>query len=122
MALKSSTSKEIETLKNKTLTALKESCSLCLFLKGEVPEGAYIYSVANGNDVTSFLAVAKYSKHRWAILTPENMDIEEASIIHHFLESKVPEGAEVLVFTPRDLQYVDKYRYERKISMVFQSI
>lgn len=124
MAFKSIAAKEIETLKNETLAALKDFCSLCVLLKGEVPEGSYIYSLANGNDIekTAFVAVSKYSKHRWAILTPENITEEQSSIIKHFLDSKVPDEAEIFLFTGRDLSFVDQFRREKNLSMVFQSL
>ena len=125
MTFKSIAAKEMETLKNDTLNTLKELCQKCMLLKGEVPEGTYIYSVMssdiNGKQ-TSFLAVSKYSKFRWAILTPEGIDEDESSIIKHFLDSKVPDGAEIFVFTGRDLIYLDMHRCERRLSMFFQSL
>ena len=121
MTFKSIAAKEMETLKNDTLDSLKKLCKKCMLLRGEVPEGTYIYSVMS-SDETSFLAVSKYSKFRWAILTPEGIDEDESSIIKHFLDSKVPDGAEIFVFTGRDLIYLDMHRCERRLSMFFQNL
>lgn len=115
MPLISTVSKERVEVQYKAMEKLLWKCEECSCLKGKTAEEVWCYWVCSDystEDGPAMVAIAKFG-NVYAMRTPDYLTEKQLVVFEFVLRDAAPQD-EVVVFSQRDYDAVQKYKYSKK--------